>query len=71
MTNFTTLYNDRPLKAGDTIIDFKGRSWIYLKTLRRPEPGLSGKILVHDPEDREWTMTFYDLVFEDLTFSTN
>ncbi len=55
-----------PVQAGDELKSFRGEWWVFDRISRMPEPGRSGKVEVHDPEDPTRKMEFYDSVFPGL-----
>jgi len=50
------------VNAGDTVIDFRGQEWEFVKATRITEIGKSGKVIVKDKFNRQ--REFYAHVFE-------
>jgi hypothetical protein len=53
--------NGKAVKPGQQIKDFRGKNWTFETVSRNPEPGKSGKVLVH-PRGRG-CIEFYPSVF--------
>jgi len=53
------------VSEGDTVVDFRGESAVFLSATRAPMPGKSGKVLVDlDGVQREFYESVYDLRVE-------
>ncbi len=56
----------KEVKAGDTVTDFRGDKATFVRCVRAPEPGKTGKVAVmrkNGTDDQAWENEYYMSVY--------